>query len=512
MNRKLDIIFAILSGILLVISFPTISFTFLAWVALVPLLIALQKKDLPSAGKLGLVTGFVYFYGILYWLNVLSQFDSIMPLATIVLSLILSLYVVVFAILLVWLSEKYKNSLWIITPILWTTLEYIRGLGPLGFPWGLLGYSQASNLNLIQISSITGVLGITFLILLCNGITSQLIFEWRQHKKLSPGILFLLIGLVVMLGMNYMYGSHRMQQPSTSNRITTIAIVQGNIPQEMKWDDAKELEHFNKYINLTQKVLPQNPSLIVWPETAVTDYISENTIYRNQLVTLATSNRINLLFGTLDDNYPEPERVFYNAVYLVEPNGDMSQKYNKTHLVPFGEYLPLEATFPSLKNLNLVPSHFTPGNDLTLFHTTMDSTSINLSCLVCFESIVPSIARAMVNRSAQFLVIVTNDSWFGRTAAPYEHADIARFRAIETGVPIVRAANTGYSCFIDKRGRVLKALDIYQTGTLTQNLPIEDHPSKTFYLQYGDWLPLLCGIILLLLIASHAKSIYSKNT
>lgn len=506
MNRPMDYILAILSGILLVFSFPSFSFSYLAWIALIPLLISLPTKDLRSAGKLGLITGFIYFYGLLYWLNVLARFDSIMPLATIVMVLLLSLYIAVFAILLTWLMGRYKRSLWIITPILWTTLEYIRGLGPLGFPWGLLGYSQAPNLPVIQISSVTGAMGITFLIVLSNGVIAQFMIEWRQNKK----ILFLLLGLVVLLGLNCIYGSHQMQQSLSSNRQLNVAIVQGNIPQEMKWDKNTDLEHFNKYIDLTKQILPQKPSLVVWPETAVTDYISENDAYRNQLLSLASSNRINLLVGTLDDNYTETDHIFYNAVYLFEPDGREPQKYYKTHLVPFGEYLPLESTFPSLKNLNLVPSHFTPGNDLTPFSATIDSTSIKFSSLVCFESIVPTIARAMVNRGAQFLVIVTNDSWFGKTAAPYEHADIAKFRAIETGVPIVRAANTGYSCFIDNRGRILKALDIYQTGTLAQSLRVEDHPERTFYLQYGDWLPLLCGIILILLIAGNAKSIFQK--
>jgi len=340
-----------------------------------------------------------------------------------------------------------------------------------------------------------------------NGIIAQYIMNWKLNRRIINNNIYLLIVTLFLVYGIYQYGTNKLSQPLISSNSIKVVIVQGNIPQEVKWDEKEDRKHFNKYIGLTKDILKQNPNLIVWPETAITDFLSENGDYRNQLVTLATTHRMNLLLGALDGKISKAERIFYNAVLLIEPAGKMNQKYYKTHLVPFGEYLPLESTFPALKNLNIVPSHFSPGKELTIFTLTMNSSTTKLSSLICFESIMPTIAREMVRRGAQCLVIVTNDSWFGKTSAPYQHADIAKFRAIENGIPIIRAANTGYSCFINSNGQILQGLDIYKTGTLVETLQIENKPKQTFYNKYGDWFPILTGIILIGFMAIRGKSI-----
>ena len=345
MNQRIDYLYAAFSGFLLILIFPTVSLSLVAWIALVPLLIVLPGKDFRSAGKLGFVTGFIYFYGVLYWLNVLAKFEIVMIPATVVLVAILAIYVSAFAILFTWLLQKYPNGIWWLTPIIWTTLEYIRELGPLGFPWGLIGYSQAPNLKLIQICSITGVLGISFLVILMNGLIAQFTIEWKRDSRVYRKTLSEFVILFLLLGLIYIYGTGRINQLPSNSIGFTAGIVQGNIPQMMKWDPEIADENFQKHIELSKELIKQKPQLIVWPETAITDIFSENESYQNQLIDFASTYQVNLLCGTLDGNIDENQ--FYNAVYLIQPNGSISQKYYKTHLVPFGEYLPLESVFPS---------------------------------------------------------------------------------------------------------------------------------------------------------------------
>ncbi len=497
MNKKanltrLDYLLAGLSGILMTASFPNISLSLVAWVALIPLLWSLRGKSMMDSFKLGCTGGFVFFYSFMYWMNTLIRFAPIVAIASILLCLFLGLFWGGFSVFFSWFRKRYPLTQWLWVPVIWVLMEYIRGIGILGFPWGWLGFSQTQFTSLIQMASLTGVLGISFLVAWSNGLLFQGMEEWKQNKSIPKSWwipAFLFIGVLLF---SVLWGNQRIKSPSTPNRSIQASIIQGNIPQDMKWNPEKELHNFQKYIRLTQSVASSHPQLIVWPETAISDFYPDREDFQNEILDFCQSQNCYLLTGTIDGN----DTDYYNALILNEPEGMMNQRYYKMHLVPFGEYLPLGKSLPFLLRLNLVPSQFSKGTSQHLMVLAEnDGKSFHFGNLICFESLMPGLAREIARQDGDFIVIVTNDSWFEKTSAPYQHRDIAQFRAVETGRPIIRAANTGYSCFIDSRGRILRGLDIYRDGTLTMNLPIEHY--QTFYTRWGDWLPMLCGFIVL---------------
>jgi len=479
------------SGLLMTASFPNISLAYLAWAALIPLLWVIRGKGLKDSFKLGWTAGFVFFYSFMYWLNTLARFAVIVIAADILLCLYSGLFWGGFAVLFTWFRKNYPKWQWAWVPILWVSMEYLRGIGILGFPWGWMGFSQIPFKPLIQLSSITGVLGISFLAAAGNGILFQGWEEWKQQKKLSTRVWIPAVCLSAFILITVVWGNYRLNKPQPLTGSIRVSIIQGNIPQDMKWNPEKEMHNFNKYIALTQSAMTSQPELIVWPETAISDFYEDRYDFQKEVISICQSNNCYLLTGAIDGTDEE----YYNALILNAPDGTMSQRYYKMHLVPFGEYLPLGEKLPFLLKLNLVPSQFSAGTSQVLMELPgKEKTRIRFGNLICFESLIPRLARDIANQDGDFITIVTNDSWFERTSAPYQHRDIAQFRAIENGRAVIRAANTGYSCFIDANGRLLKGLDIYRDGTLSMELPLRKY--QTFYSHWGDWLPLLCAMLL----------------
>jgi apolipoprotein N-acyltransferase len=476
---------ACLSGLLLCLIFPTFDMEILGWVSLVPLLFAIHRENPLTSLYLGFTTGFVYFLGILYWVIVaINTYGGIHFILSAVILLLLvvylSLYVATFAFLLSYIRQRVQWDMVVVAPFLWVGLEYVRSFFLTGFPWATLGYSQYLNLPLIQVADITGVYGISFLILLVNAAVFNFISVVGRREKSPPireGVVVLAI-LCVVFG----YGiakAKRVERISSHGRNIKIGLAQGNIDQSIKWNAAYQEKTLRVYQDLSFTLAGEQPSLIIWPETATPFFFQSEEKYRPRVLEVAEKTGAYLLFGSPSYGWAGKKVKYYNSAYLVSPQGEVIGRYDKIHLVPFGEYVPLSDMLFFLESLSAV-GNLSPGKTIQNLRFPLGDFGV----LICFEIIFPNLCRKFVKGGANFLVTITNDAWFGRTSAPHQHLSMATFRAIENRVSIARAANTGISAFIDAKGEIRKRSDIFVPAALVGN--ISPKIEETFYTRYGD--------------------------
>lgn len=515
MNKTMrsDTALAAASGVLLVLSFPLFDYNSLAWVALVPLLIALRGKSIRSSFSLGLITGFISFTGTIYWVYHSMYYYGNVPLLLsilllILLSLYLGLYPAVFAVLFSRLNSGAWPPALFTVPVLWVSLEYLRTYALTGFPWALLGYSQYRFLSLIQIADITGVYGISFLVAAVNGAVCDIAFKWpriSKEKQFIPprpiAVSLAVLGSTVVLSL--LYGAEKLREPLQGRNIR-VSVIQGNIEQDKKWDPRFQKEVMDTYQGLTAGVLAENPDVIVWPESALPFVFGYDQELTEQVVQFQQGTGTYLLFGGIIARGNSGRDIgLSNSAILLSPEGQTLSVYDKIHLVPYGEYVPLEEFFPFVGKMVTAIGDFVRGQEAVV----MDTPFARIGNLICYEIIFPGLVRKFVYNGATVLVTVTNDAWFGRTAAPYQHFSMARFRAVENRVPVVRAANTGISGFIDSRGRIISKSGIFTEGTFTEE--IIPGSEKSFYAQHGDIFAYSCIIISITLLVS---GFYSRRT
>jgi apolipoprotein N-acyltransferase len=487
---------ACLSGLLLSLIFPTFDLEILAWVSLVPLLFAIHRENLLTSLYLGFTTGFVSFLGILYWVIVaVNTYGGIhlIPSGLILLLLVvyLSLYVAVFAFLLNYIRRRVQWDMVVVAPFLWVSLEYVRSFFLTGFPWATLGYSQYLNLPFIQVADITGVYGISFLILLVNSAVYDFIFIIGRGEKtpLREGIVVLAI-LFAAFG----YGVakiKRVENVASHQPKIKIGLAQGNIDQSIKWNPPYQEKTLRIYQNLSLTLAREQPSLIIWPETATPFLFQSEERYRPWVLEVAEKTGAYLLFGSPSYDWRKGKVEYYNSAYLLSPQKDVMGRYDKIHLVPFGEYVPFSTLLFFLESLSAV-GNLSPGRTVQNLHFPQG----DLGVLICFEIIFPNLCRKFVKGGADFLVTITNDAWFGRTSAPHQHLSMATFRAIENRVSIARAANTGISAFIDAKGQIGKRSNLFVQEALVGQ--IGPKIEETFYTRYGDVFALVCSALAIL--------------
>lgn len=487
---------AILSGILLVMSFPSFNLSFLAWFALVPLLVAIRRANTKRAFLLGLVTGFFYFLGMTYWIIPLGEYSHIALtiFATLLLTGYLSVYVGVFVVMLkvgarilpVPKADSYLAHLIevFLAPIIWTALELVRGWLLTGFPWGSMGYSQWNNLPAIQIASVIGVYGISFLIVLVNATLTRVLLllpAWRRG-------LFAAIPTVIILIAVFVYGFIQLGRQPSGQKMT-IAIVPGNISQIEKWERKNLKGIFNKYLKTTEQLMDVPPDMVVWPETSIpaNSFVFVRKDMFSQIVSILKSLNAPLLFGIPYGDY--------NAAFLLSPEGEVLSRYYKIHLVPFGEYVPLKHLLPAyIREKVTGVADFEKGKQFAIFPVPKKK-PMTFGIVICFESAFPDFFRQFVRSGAHFMGVVTNDAWFTGTAAPEQHFTMSVFRAVENRRDIFHAANGGISAFVDKYGRISRD-KITPTGDGFVIGDVYSSQGKTIYTRYGDWLPLICLLLI----------------
>ena len=478
-----NIFFALLSGFLLFLSFPKFGLGVIAWIAFVPFFISLKNiKRVRQAFMLGLTTGITAHVGLLYWISpVIVNYGHLPHYMGMIIMLMLagylSLYIGLFAAGVVLLRKKI--SLYLVAPILWICLEYVKSCLFTGFPWENLGYSQYQFYFLIQCADLAGVYGLSFLVMLLNVTIYEILTE-RSKTKLVMSFAVILLWSAI-----YVYGIARVNQISKMQMDApglNVALIQGNIDQSIKWNENYQKETIDIYERLSLSHPNFKDGLIVWPETAVPfDYQDEGDLQR-RVRDIAVKTKSWFVFGSMSYAIKGKNKDYWNSAYLLSPQGHVQGRYDKVHLVPYGEYVPLRKVFPFITAIAADIGDFNAGKNFL----PLDMDGRKIGVMICYEGILAEASRAYKNASAELLVNITNDAWFGKTSAPYQHFSMSIFRAIETRLYLVRAANTGISAITDPTGKIVKRTDLFKNGEISGNIKFMKAP--TVYAEYGDWL------------------------
>jgi apolipoprotein N-acyltransferase len=485
-----------LSGILLFLSFPKFGNGMLAWVALIPFFHALQNAKPQEGFKMGFLTGFVAYIGILYWISYVVVQYGYLPVYTgiaamLLLAAYLSLYTALFAMGITYLRAR-GDSVYLAAPLLWTILEYVRSFFLTGFPWENLAYSQYLFGNVIQIADITGIYGISFVIVLINVVLYDVLTSLVQKKRYPfveiAAASSILVAILVYGHFRTAYIEESLKRASSME----VALIQGNIDQKMKWNEQYQSETLDIYRSLSLRSIPAPGGVIIWPETAIPFYFEEQGELQNAVVQMTQISGRSLLFGSPSYEEKNKKVSYLNSAYLLRPDGIVAGRYDKVHLVPYGEYVPLRWLFPFIGKLVAGGGDFRPGKGFN----PLISDGCRMGVLICYEGIFPETARSYKRNRADLLVNITNDAWFGRTSAPYQHLSMTVFRAIENRLYLVRAANAGISAVIDPTGVIRSQTNIFERTALKGQVKFIDE--STLYAAYGDLFVYLCALLLIL--------------
>jgi apolipoprotein N-acyltransferase len=518
---------ASLTGLLYPLCFPGYDQAWLAWIVLVPLHLALMELSPRRAFWIGWITGVIAFAGTMFWVVTAMHLYGKMPLVIayavmLLLATYLGLYIGIYSVGLVWLRHRLPGAGFLPGPFLWVALELLRTYAFSGLPWGLLGYSQSTWIPVIQIADITGVYGVSFSLVLINVALTEIVV-WRLRERRAPvahphtGSPASLspdpfpwgpagaAGLTVLVVLGY--GAIRLgsSDTQTSVRALTIGVVQPNVDQAQKWDEAFRRETMDRYIRLTRQVGPHS-DLVIWPEAATPFVFERELPYRLELAALAHAQGAPILFGSPALRYYASGRPYLlNSAYLFSSDGEILGRYDKQHLVPFGEYIPLRTLLFFLDKLVEGIGDFEAGTVPTVLTLpAMNGQRADLDArfgvVICFEVIFPNLVREFVREGANLMVTITNDAWFGESIAPYQHFGMVVFRAVENHVAFARAANTGISGFIDPYGRILETTPLFREAAIQRSIPLGRGP--TFYSSYGDLFAYGCVIITGILTAA----------
>ena len=521
-----------LSAILLFLSFPNANLFPFAWIALVPFFVAVTRaSDWKSTFWIGYLTGFLFFAGLLPAIALLYPYANIFAtlVAYVLLVGYIGLYFAVFSVLMRAVPRRSGILFPVAAACIWTALEWVRSWMITGFPWGSIGYSQWNNLIGIQVTSLVGVHGISFVIVLFNAGVATVICNRHRWRQEIPALILPLVLTLFCFG----YGAFQLQDavpidkaPDTvsdeSTETLKVALVPGNIPQLEKWDLRQFPRILQRYIQLTHKASQENPDLIVWPETVIRGEALTGkwpTYYRrfSQMlhdiaipILIGTANegdKIDTAIGEFSTPTKDGQRAevkIYNRVLSIAPDGKIRGGYAKMHLVPFGEYVPLVNLLPDFIPNFIQFKPFTHGKSVNLLPVFIvkdkaDDQKIEVGASICFESVFPDEFRRPVKNGAQVMGIFTNDAWFKGTAFPELHLSMAPFRAIENRIAVFRCANGGFTCVVDRFGRITTPLITPNTAQELLIAPVpllsSSERKQTLYTRYGDWFPILCALI-----------------
>jgi apolipoprotein N-acyltransferase len=495
---------ALLSGLLLFLSFPKFGHGAVAWIALAPLLMAIPGTRGRESARLGYVTGATSAVGVLYWTAlVVMQFGGLSLPMGLTVMMLLCLTVALFPALFGWavgrLCATFGRAGLFLAPAVWVATEILRAYTMFRFPWCLLGYSQYQNLPMIQLASATGVYGVSFLVALSSAALAFAVGERNPRRRYAA-----LGGLALTLLAVWAHGAWTMSQPPVESGRVRAGLVQASILQDDKWDPERALENIERHVELSHEAAAQGARLLVWPESAVPFHFDQSPATARELRALVAKTGAALVFGNDDlERSPDGVRVWVGAKML-RPDGDLVYRYHKVRLVPFGEYVPMKAiiTVGGRFAARLVRgvADFTPGEEASVgaFEGHLLGTSI------CYEAIFADYIRRFSGNGAELLLNITNDGWYGTTSAPPQHFAMAAFRAVENHKWLLRAANTGISAFIDPHGRIVARTQLFERRVLVGEAAFV--PGLTLYARFGDVFGFTClGLTVLALVTTFRR-------
>ena len=494
---------AVASGLALALAFPKFDLNVLAWVAFVPFFYAIDGEPLGRVLAWSWLQGLAAFMGSLYWIPIpLHNFaDVALGLAIIPLVLLAGI-MAIFTMIALWSGEfiarRLRLSRALTMPLTWAALELVRTYFPVGFPWNLLGYAAYHNITLIQFAEFTGVYGVSALIMFFNAVVYQVAFRRTTHREQTIS-LSALTGVMLVV---FAFGVWRIGnvKEAVSSGTFRVAMVQGNIPQSLKWDPNFLPQSFKVYEDETADAARRGADLVVWPEAAAAflfqpdnqypdEYLGD-AAYRATLLTLARNTNVPILFGAPALSTDPAKPGFYNRAYLVSATGEVEGHYDKIVLVPFGEYVPGREFLGYF--VNRVVKGFgdmVPGEAQNLFEVK----GAKLGVLICYESIFADLTRREVKEGADVLVNITNDAWYGQSSAPYQALAMATMRSAETKVPMIRTANTGISAIIEPTGAITAPTPLFKRGTEIES--VTWRPVRTVYTIVGDLFAQICFVL-----------------
>jgi apolipoprotein N-acyltransferase len=520
-----------LSGLMLGLSYPPVPLYFLVFVALVPYLFVISKrKELVEISGATYLMGFVFTVTSLYWVGSWAKdADTFLLIAGATLMFFEPLLFLIPSTLFYLARKRFSiNVSFLSFPLFWVFYEYIYSVTEFRFPWLTLGNSQSYFTSFIQIADIIGAYGISLIILFSNIALLLIVLNYLHAKTIHfPSFAVFLLLIILPL----IYGIIKTSDYSGSERTVKIGLIQPDFNPHKKWEAGSLDEQLNIFLSLSNEAVNQGAEMIVWPEAALPGYLLGPS-YPGQVKKITDfidSNNVFLLTGMPDATYyfdkskappdakplKNSDAVYtsYNSILLFSPGSDDVQKYGKIKLVPFGEKVPLVDYLPFLGDIikwNVGITGWNTGKDTVVFHLNNYSFDSGLSeifvgGLVCIESIYPDFCASFVQKGAEILVVVTNDSWYGNSSGPYQHKEFAALRAVENRRSVVRAANGGISCLIDPLGNTIAETNMFERDVLVVEAGISN--TLTFYTKDPLLIPLICvtAVILLILISIYDK-------
>ncbi len=486
-------VMAVLSGLLLAAAFPSLDFGPLAWVGFVPLLRAIEGRTPGRGFFLGWLTGVTFYLATTNWVGYTIMHYTAVPWPVamgivLIMASALACYHGAFAAGIRLFQRSGRDIVWLAAP-LWVTLEWLRGWFFIGFPWAALGYSQHRAHDLVQIAEVTGVYGVSAVLVLFNVVVAEVLRQrGRDARKLLPGLVTITILVAVLPALGRWRVATLAREPIVGS--LKVGLAQGNVEQDKKWDPEFQDETMGRYRSLTLEAAHAGAQLVVWPETAVPFFFQEPGFRRDELFALAKEAGVPLLIGApAFDRRPGEGLIQRNRAYLVDPSGRELGTYDKIQLVPFGEYVPFQQVLFFVSRMVTAVATIGAGTETTVFSVPGGK----FGALICYEGVFPALTRKFIDGGGDFLVNITNDAWYGRTAAPHQHLIQASFRAIENRVPLVRAANTGISAVVDPDGHIRWQGPLFEM--LWHVEEIRWTGTRTFYTRFGDVFVWLCALV-----------------
>ncbi|MBI3252299.1 MAG: apolipoprotein N-acyltransferase [Candidatus Omnitrophica bacterium] len=532
-RRARSFLLVFLSAALLVLPYHIGACWPLAFFAFVPYFFSLGNRPPLGVFTHSFLFGSLFYIFLGYWLTHVSV------LGFALMTLYLALYFGVFGHYAAGFlnpSVEFAGALFpknmksvFFTASVWALLEYLRGWLIGGIPWALLAYTQWKNIPFIQIADLVGPYGVSFFVMAVNVLVFKILKallaktraaaalpeEAAYSRRYVSRLFWVLAGLIFALGA---YGWANLSLRDSFDRkdpdrksVLRVSVVQGNIPQDQKWNAQIKDIIFEKYKRLTFMSAVEKSDLIVWPETSFPGYLEDEPVMAAELRSVIRQSQTWVLVGAPTLGDLDRGLKFFNSAILYNPVGEEVRRYSKLHLVPFGEYVPFEPLFGFIRHFVEI-GRFSPGAERTIFQISSryrkNKVTVKFGALICYEDIFPGLVRGFCRDGADFLVNITNDAWFGKTAAPYQHAQASVFRAVENRVNVVRATNTGLSCFISPEGRILatvndKGSEIFVTGHQGHDLALKK--DRTFYTRFGDVFLLVPALLAFLAFRERSR-------
>lgn len=495
MKLSLKIVLAVISGVLVCVSFPTLiggvhlpELGLLAWVALVPLFVAVKRACVRTTFLLTFLSAFIWFGGSLFWVYRAMHTYGHLPaltsaFVTILLVVVVSTYIAVAPAVARFIETHFRGELLVWLPASWVGIEILRNYMPCnGFPWSDVAMSQWRVLPIIQISDLFGVYGVIFLIVWVNVLLSEVVLAARREE-----VRFLLqkiVVTIVLIAAVLIYGFYRINSVKTglaSYDTMNIGMVQGNIEQGEKWAKSKANANLDIHREGARRLMEASVELVVWPESGFPWPVSTADTEIDPRALGLAENLDSVPYTLLGAISEEPDRDYYNSAILFDADGKIIGRYHKAHLVPFGEYVPYKKLLFFAKKITEPAGNFLAGTS----SEPLTAGRAKIGVLICYEDVFPEIARREAALGANLLVNLTNDAWYGVSSAPFQHLAISVFRAVETKRFLVRATNSGVSAVVMPTGEITVESRIFERALMVSPVALIDQ--KSVYTKYGDW-------------------------